>query len=310
MNRSGAKTLFYTVAFLTVLMVWALNGFADMAAVEINPDVEKEMLLLKRDNLNDAIDEYGAKIEAIDGFLLNLKMDQEWLDLKFLDIQAQDRPIPQELIESRNLMVEKQSSAIKERESLLEQIQAHTLTLKKLEIPMGQKRIQSKNLFETGEELPGNTDFVEDDLVSLDLEKELTTKINAMGIRDWVELANNNSGLRLEVQLPILFAPGRSTIIGSYEGFLEKIATLVKPYEVFVHVNGVTDGAKSKKISNIDLGARRATAIVNRLVKYGLPPSIFKITSRGEYSEGSHMKVNSPSLNRRAEITVYFSHTG
>lgn len=310
MGRLGVKTLFYAVALLTVLMVWALNGFADMSTAGLDSDLKKETLILKRDNINDLIDAYGTQIEAVDGLLLNLKMDQEWLDLKMLDIQAQDRLVPQELIESRNLMGEKQSRAAEERARLLEQIQVNTLALKNLEIPMGQKTIHDGKLIKSGNATPGDTGFVEEDLVSTDLEKELTTKIDAMGIGDWVELINGDPGLRLEVQLPILFAAGRSTITSSYEGFLKKIAVLAKPHEVFVLVNGVTDGAKSKKISNIDLGARRAAAIVNQLVRYGLPPSVFKITSRGEYQEGSHVEVKSPSLNRRAEITVYFSYPG
>ena len=310
MDRLGVKTLFYTVALLTVLMVGALDGFADVAPSGPDPEVEKEGLILKRDNLNDTINECRSKIEAVDELLLNLKMDLEWLDLKLLDIQAQDRRIPQELIESRNLIKEKQSRAARERERLLEQIQAHNLTLRKLETSLAQKTVQDRKMFETEAATPDNADFAEEDLVATDLEKELKVKINAMGIRDWVELINDGSGIRLEVQLPILFATGRSTILSSYEGFLEKIATLAKPYKAFVHVNGVTDGAKSKKISNIDLGARRAAAIVNHLVRYGLPPSIFKITSRGEYQPGSHVETKSPSLSRRAEITVYFSHTG
>ncbi len=310
MNRPGVKTLFYTVALLTVLMVWSFNGLADMAPAGLDPDVEKETLILKRDTINDAIGRYRSEIEAIDGLLLNLKMDQEWLDLKCLDIQAQERGLPQELIESRNLIREKQNRAARERKGLLEQIQAHTLALEKLGIPMDQKKIQGGKLFDAGDATPDNGHFVEEDLVSTDLGKELTTRIDAMGIGDWVELINDDSGIRLEVQLPILFAPGRSTIIGSYEDFLEKLATLARPHAVFVHVNGVTDTAKSKKISNIDLGARRAAAIVNRLVRYGLPPSIFKITSRGEYPEGSPVDATTPSLNRRAEITVYFSRTG
>ncbi len=310
MNNIGVKTLFCTAALLTVLMVEAPDGFADKAKTGLSPDAEQENIISKRDHLKDTITAHGAEIEAIDGLLLNLKLDLEWLELKWLEFEARDIFIPQELIESRDLIREKQNRAARERERLLEQIQAHTLHLKTLDAAMAQTTVQARKSPENGDAEPGDAHFTEEDLGPTDFEKELRTRIKAMGIEDWVELINQAPGLRLEVQLPILFAPGQSTLIGSYQGFLEKIAALARPYEVFVHVNGVTDGTKSKKISNIDLGAQRAAAIVNHLVAHGLPPSVFKITSRGEYPPGSQVDTKSPSLNRRAEITVYFSPAG
>lgn len=300
MSRTTVKKMFFTVVLLTALIMCSLNTSAD----DFDPGLEQEINILNRDSTKDKIREYEIEIEALDAMLLNMKIDEEWLDLKLLHIQEQKRIIPEILVESRKNLTEKKLYVTNRKKKLVELIEKHNVTIKSLEQRINQNSIQVQDL-SLADDINSNKEYF-----SSDIEKELKTKIDAMEIQDWVELIRDKEGLRLEVQLPILFASGKSTANSSYDAFLQKIASLAKPYDVHVHVKGFTDELKSKKISNIELGAKRAAEIVNQLVKYGMSPSIFKITSRGEYQQGSHVDKKSLSLKRRAELTVYFSSRG
>jgi flagellar motor protein MotB len=332
------KRMFFAFILFSLFVACPFDGFAGMQVAAGLDSAEGQLSAsLKRDVINDTIKEYETKINLLEERLVTIKMDLEWIDLRLVDIQAQKRMVPQELIESRKRLTEQQISMAGERDDLLEMIQAHRLSLENLNRRIQQGKINARQgnlngqssteLFDSGSAgnyLAGGkgSNIVERDLneapanfsdsgfknpMENELERGLAAKINTLEIKDWVELIDDNSGLRLEVQLPILFASGSSTTTDSYDSFLKKIAALVKPHDAFIHVKGGADGSISKKISNIDLGAKRAAAIVNRLVQYGLPPSSFKITSRGEYQQEPHSDKKSPSLKRRAEITVYFN---
>ncbi|MDY0220273.1 MAG: OmpA family protein [Desulfobacterium sp.] len=331
MNVRMLKTMVFMVGLLTALLLSPFNGFANMSAISgLDSAVDQHNLTLRRDNVSDTIKEYWIEINSLDERLLALKLDLEWFDLKLLDIQGKERLVPQELIDSRKRLIEQQALIAGEKENLLELIQNHALSVENLTNLIqqgkdkGESSIQLRNSGGGGDLLASNkgSNIVEgdldDDSVNVldggfrnpkvaELERRLRVKIKNLEISDWVELLDDNSGLRLEVQLPILFASGSSTTTSSYDSFFKKIAVLVKPHDAFIHVKGGADGFRSKKISNIDLGAKRAASIVNRLVEYGLPPSIFKITSRGEYQQDLPSGKTNPSLKRRAEITVYFN---
>ena len=302
MSRSNVKILFFPVVLLTALIICSLTT----SAQDLYPGMEQELIIQNRDVNNDKIREYESEIEALDAMLLNMRIDEEWLDLKLLHIQNQDRIIPEILVESRQHLIEKKLYVTKQRAKLMELVQKHNLMVKNLDQQIDQLNSIKTNSISV-QDLPlSNDTSLNKDYFSPDIEKELKAKIDAMEIQDWVKLIRDNQGLRLEVQLPILFASGKSTANASYDEFLKKIASLAKPYDVHIHVKGFTDELKPRKMSNIELGAKRAAKIVNQLIKYGMSPSIFKITSRGEYQQGSHVDKKSPSLKRRAEVTVYF----
>lgn len=301
------KILFYAVALLTTPILISLFWGTSYASTDVY--FENELIILNRDAAKDTVKEYQIKVDLINETLLSLKMEQEWMDLKLLHIREQDRIAPQVLVESRKKIIKKQLFLQKKKKRLMELIEKHRDVIKKLDDRIKENSGLYENLSQIGEaEIDETFDERSHEPVysSPDIEKELKGKIKKMDLQDWVELIKDGSGIRMEVRLPILFASGKSTSSESYKAFLKKLARFTKPYQVLVHVKGFTDKLKSKKISNIELGADRAAKIVNLLVKYGMSPSVFKITSRGEHQKGSHVDKSSLSFNRRAEITVYF----
>ena len=314
MNITIVKTLFYTVGLLTAFIL-NISYSSELSAV-----LEQEAIIIKRDNINSSIKEYETTIKTFNKEFLKLKKDVEWLDLKMVHIQDQHRIIPEKLIEARILLIEKQIFRNEKKQRLIERIQNQKITMSNLNKLIAKNKIGVESIFKLSDITIADTKITDAKIADIkiidinnnklflttNVEKELKNKILRMELQDWVELIKDNTGIRIEARLPILFASGTSTVNNAYQEFLKKIAKLTKPYDVLVHVKGFTDKLVSKQISNIDLGAKRAAKIVNQLVKYGMQPSVFKITSREDHKKSEHVKTTSNTLNRRAELTVFF----
>jgi flagellar motor protein MotB len=136
----------------------------------------------------------------------------------------------------------------------------------------------------------------------------LEEKIKSSDLDGWVDLSSGEHGMKLEVQLPILFGEGKTDLADDYRTFLEKFSTLIKPYDVVVEVAGYPDGKVTGKkdfVKNMAMGTKRAASVVKEMMDMGVPASSFKIISeRGNDSSGE-----SP-LKSRVEVNVYLKNGG
>ena len=139
---------------------------------------------------------------------------------------------------------------------------------------------------------------------------QIQAAVQKAGLGDWVEVNGDDTCLRIETTLPILFSSGSAKVSKEYQDFFKKLASFLKPYDVKVLVNGYADilPIKTKQYpSNFELGATRAANIIHELVKQGLKPSIFKIETTGEYRFAAKEPSQQKSFQRRANVTVIFS---
>lgn len=140
--------------------------------------------------------------------------------------------------------------------------------------------------------------------------KMIEAAVQKAGLADWVTINGDETCLRMETTLPILFTSGSAKIAKAYQDFLQKLAKFLKPYDVKVLVNGYADTDPihtAQYPSNFELGASRAANIVHELVKQGLKPSIFKIETTGEHRFAALEPSPKKSFQRRARVTVIFS---
>lgn len=305
------KILFYTVVFLTSSfflpphIVYTTEFYSNAQ--------DASNLIIERDTIHDTMREHETQIEALNQRLLNLKMDQEWVRLKIEAIKSQHRIIPQALIESKNNLLNKQKVIEEEKRRLMEQVRIHKNAIKKKNLIINKSRPGMTNQGGiTTDDLFSDVNKKDSHLISMSdsgAKERLKKEIKALDLEEWVELIDDPSGVRLDFYMPILFPSGKSKVNDSYNDFLSKLAKLTKPYDVKVHVKGYTDSLKSKSISNIELGAKRAAKIVNELIKYGMHPKVFQVSSRGEYRKGSHVNKKNHAFNRNAELTVYFQRS-
>jgi outer membrane protein OmpA-like peptidoglycan-associated protein len=130
---------------------------------------------------------------------------------------------------------------------------------------------------------------------------------------DLFDLAPGDSGILMETNVPILFDTCKFTLADEHRKFLSQLAEFLKPYQVppyrvSIDVEGFSDyrKIKGKKMTNIELSAKRAGAVVAELKKGGMKPSIFKITGMGEYKRCLEKSDRCRWLSRRADIAIHF----
>jgi flagellar motor protein MotB len=142
-----------------------------------------------------------------------------------------------------------------------------------------------------------------------DLLETFEEKIKAADIDNWVALASGEKGLKLEVQLPILFGLGKTDVAEDYKLFFNKLASLIKPYHVVIEVSGYPDSHTSDRksfVTNMAMGTKRAASVVKELMKTGLPASAFKIISEsGDAPHAREKNELSSAMRRRVEVNVY-----
>jgi flagellar motor protein MotB len=139
---------------------------------------------------------------------------------------------------------------------------------------------------------------------------KIEAAVKRADLDDWVVVNGDDTCLRIETTLPILFSSGSAKVAKEYQPFLKKLASFLKPYDVKILVNGYADTVPIKSNqypSNFELGAARAANIVHQLVNQGLKPSIFKIETTGEYRFAAKEPSQQKSFERRARVTVIFT---
>lgn len=292
------KILFYFMSFIVMV------PFHLLAEPVSSPDNKGSFPVVERDTVHDMVREYETELESLNNELLNLKRDREWLYLKISSIQDQNRFPPQVLIESRINLTQKIVAAQKRKNRLLEFIQTHKGSIDQL-------NRQIENNGASGFfALPETSNNTSHGLTAAGLETELKKKISQAGLENQVEVERNPSGLVMRTVFPILFDSCKYTITGEYKKFLGQLADLLKPYEVFINVEGFTDYIKIKgnQMTNIELSAKRAGAVVRELENFGMKSSIFKITGNGEYKKCLEKSNRCRVLSRRADIIIHFNN--
>ncbi len=280
------------------------------------------------DDLKKKIDEHNIDIKVLESQIKDFETESDWLLLKINQIQDSGRPAPSELKTSLRLKEEKIREFIKTKkrlESLVRYYSAavkskqdgsfENLVNKKVATLEPKTEKPEKKIISSGKKntpLQKNLHFVTKnpkEITSIK-QSELEAAIDKLELRDWVQIVGSGTCLRLETKLPILFPSGSAVIADEYKSFFQKLAELLKPYDVKVLVAGQTDTVpihNKKYSSNFELGANRASNVIHQLVSYGLKPSIFKIESSGEHRFAAKKISKQKAFERRVEVTVIFA---
>ena len=314
-------------------MVFASVGFS-----ELPQDSFRILSLHEKGLLTSAVFTYTSKILELNQDILNIRNDREWVKVKIQNIQDQNRTIPRELRQADTTLGRKVQLMDKEILRLYALSRQHLDALLLLD-----RQVKVKHQNETpswwylekwlvelmypdaikkqhGETAAKVKNNIRQYKVASPPEhkaiiKALQEKIDAVGLENWVALMSNESPLRLEVQLPILFGSGKTDVAKDYKIFFRKLSWLLKPYLVKVEVAGYTDSNSvrgGKYSSNIELGASRAANVVRELIETGMKQSVFRIVSQGEISN-EKIKENdklSAAMKRRVEVNVFFENDG
>jgi len=282
-NYIGAGLEKLLICLTILICIWFFIGLSEASQTSqtgLRPGRHSDLS-------EDLVQNYKEQISLIQSEIKKIQLNMEWLSMKIKKSKDFGRPVSQQLYDS----IEFKASKIKALEKLKDRYE-HYVKSAITSHPTKKATKKIKSGLNSG------------------LENNIKKRIIALGLEDWVELYLDCSPLRLENRLPILFASGGITIAKGYESFLQKLATLVKGYDVRIIVNGYADTDPihtNEYPSNFELGAARAAAIVHSLVKYGIKPSIFSIGSTGEYSFNSHKTSEMKNLQRHINITVFFT---
>lgn len=292
-------------------------------------DSHKILSLKEKDILVSAVHNYYGRIHDYHEDVLRLRSDREWLEVKIKRIEDEKRTVPATLTSATRQIDLKLSQHHLEIERMTSMTEKHLSDLRVLDA-----KVTAKN----GNRVPGWWSFDEwvyhlmypdkimapkttapsmekkDSHAYLALDSELRNdleqKIEDIELDNWVALIEDESGLALEVQLPILFGLGKSNVAKDYIPFFKKLAWLVKPYPIHVEVSGYSDGEGGNGMpfpARMALGANRAANVVQELLETGLQPDIFKVIGDDEYGASDPEKKNlSAAMKRRVEIRVYF----
>jgi outer membrane protein OmpA-like peptidoglycan-associated protein len=259
-------------------------------------------IVVERDRLLDLVKTYETELELTDRDILNLKMEREWLYLKIAMIQDQNRLPPEVLTESRNLLTQKIVAAQTRKNQLMALVQTHGSDVEQLNKTMG--HAGGSDLF-----FPSKTARVGSrGNTPSGVEKALEAGLIQAGLENYLEISVDGPGLVMESVFPILFDPCKFTLTDAHKRFLARLAEFLKPYRVLVDVTGFTDYRKIRgtKMTNIELSAKRAGAVVRELGKNGMNASDLKITGMGEYKKCLEKSERCRVLSRRADITIHF----
>lgn len=296
-----------TTIFTKVIFCLAIFGLLSPPKAFCEPvssDSGKVFPIIERDTTHDTVREYEAELDMLNEDLLRLKADKEWLYLKIFRIQDQNRIVPQDLKESRINLTRKIAVVLKKKERVIQLIRKHRGVIRdlnrKIDPNVGFNSLYSKDL-------AGYYPIGDPNMNGGDLHH----KIAQAGLQNYIEVVQDESGVFLKTASPILFASGSSKVTDPYRSFLRRLASFLAPYEVFINVDGYTDRVKfkDKSMTNMELSAKRAGAVIQVLTKYGMKPSIFKLNGMGQYPLCNENSAHCRILSRRADIRVYFNQT-
>ncbi len=264
-----------------------------------------------KDSVSGKIMECRRSIDLINRQVSSLKENRAWLGSKIERIKDFNRHVPESMEESIVIKTGKIKALEKVKKRLLidlNDLMKSSYNADRVSLSSGKRK---NNNLSAGNVQPhvsikrsGHTakrnDFI----------KELQNRRKKTGLGDWIEISSDDKCCRLVTTLPILFASGSSKIAATYKSFFNRLASLIRGYDVRVVVDGYADidSIHNKKYrSNFELGAARAANVVHELVKYGVKPSVFKIGTTGKYRFKAKGMSKKKVVERRADLTIIFA---
>lgn len=259
--------------------------------------------IVERNRILDLVKSYETELSLTEKDILNLKMEREWLYLKISTIQDQNRLPPEILKASRRELNQEIVAAQTRKKQLIELIKSHGRDIEQLNKMVG--HAGGSDLFLPSKTAQGQLR----ETISSTVETELMESLARAGLENYFEVAVDGPGLVLESVFPILFDPCKFTLTDAHKKFLGRLAGFLKNHSVLVDVTGYTDYRKIRgtKMTNIELSAKRAGAVVHALEKRGMKSSDLKITGMGEYKKCLEKSERCRVLSRRADITIHFT---
>ncbi len=258
--------------------------------------------------------DYQNQVFVLDGQIRAIQKEADWLVVKINRIADSGRKVPADLNASVAFKTRKIARLEKEKAGLEKMLARYKKTGKNVKVPKTHRVQRSKPVVNaaTGKKVSVQTHVPASSGMSEDPKKsDIVKAVKKAGLGDWVDVLGTGSGCtKMNNTLPILFSSGSAALAKSYKPFLKRLSLFLKPYDVKVHVSGFADSEPirtSKYPSNFELGASRAATIVHEMVKYGLKPDIFKISTSGQYHFTAKVPSKNKSFQRRAQITVIFN---
>jgi chemotaxis protein MotB len=128
-----------------------------------------------------------------------------------------------------------------------------------------------------------------------------------------VRTTYDERGLVISLASDMFFASGSAdinmeqarSILNRLGQFLSSDVVAGRTFRIEGHTDDVPTGPNSEFASNWDLGAARASAVLRRLVDYGVDDSRFQLMSRAEYSPVvSNDTAEGRAYNRRVDVII------
>jgi len=119
----------------------------------------------------------------------------------------------------------------------------------------------------------------------------------------------DDQSVKLSVQGPMFFAPGKADLRPEVMKFLDRLSQIIRQTPYDIHIVGHTDDRAintSMFPSNWELSLVRASRVARYLIDAGgIDPSRFVVSGRGEYAPVSaNSDEQARALNRRVEIII------
>ncbi len=260
-----------------------------------------------KDELKTVLKEYRSQIVVLEGQIRAIQKEADWLVVKIGRIVDSERNAPAAL--NASVAAKKNRIAhLKKEKARLEKI------ITRYDLDHQGQAVKSDSQFSTVKPVSVKT------LADTSLEiagapktSDIVTAVKKAGLENWVDVLDGGDGCAtLNNTLPILFSSGSATLAKSYTHFLKRLSHFLTPYDVKVYVSGFADSdpiRTAKYPSNFELGASRAATIVHEMVKYGLKPDIFKISTSGKYRFAAKVPSKNKPFQRRAQLTVVFNNS-
>jgi len=145
----------------------------------------------------------------------------------------------------------------------------------------GKKDVPSK-----GKSSKGESNKAESKQKFKKISKDLEIAMAPLIKKGLIEITKNEGWVEVEINSNILYYSGSATLSRQSIPVLEKIATILKPLNVSIYVEGFTDNVPISNIiypSNWELSAARAASVVHLFTKTGVNPKRMAATGFGEY---------------------------
>ena len=133
--------------------------------------------------------------------------------------------------------------------------------------------------------------------------EELQTEL--AGIRG-ANIEEENKQLKLIFSSQYMFKPGSAILSPAAYSNIERVTRILKEYpQDKIRIEGYTDSSGNERY-NLRLSLRRAQAVANVLISYGIPGGRISVMGFGESNPiASNSTLYGRMLNRRVEIHLY-----